>query len=123
LYFFKEALQDLAIQATLTTLNDGVELMQLLTTRLDNFPDILFLDLNMPRKTGFQCLAEIKADHKLTHLPIVIFSTSMDMEVVDLLYELGAHFYVRKPPEFSKLKQIIYNAKRPSKENFVLRAG
>lgn len=130
--FFKEALEDLLIAATLTTVNNGVDLMQLLTAQPGNLPDILFLDLNMPRKTGIECLSEIKADDKLTHLPVIIFSTSLDMDVVNMLYEKGARYYIRKPAEFSKLKQIIHKAitlvtapdqKQPAKENFVLRSG
>ena len=127
--FFREVIEDLPIAATLTTVNDGVELMQLLNAQPDNLPDILFLDLNMPRKTGFECLTEIKEDDRLRHLPVIIFSTSLDMDVVNLLYERGAHYYIRKPGEFAKLKEIIHKTislisnpdkKQPTKENFVL---
>ena len=52
--FFKEALEELPVSATLTTVNDGVELMQLLSFPSGELPDILFLDLSMPRKTGFE---------------------------------------------------------------------
>lgn len=129
--FFKEALEDLPMEVSLTTVNDGVELMKRLTQAGD-LPDILFLDLNMPRKTGFECLSEIKADEELSHLPVIIFSTSLDMDVVNLLYKKGAHFYIRKPGEFSTLKQIIHkaialitasNKEQPAKENFILNAG
>ena len=127
--FFKEALEELPINSTLTTVKDGVELMHLLNTELNDLPDILFLDLNMPRKTGFECLSEIKLSHKLKDLPIIILSTSFDHAVVNLLYKNGAHYYIRKPSEFSKLKQIIYEAisltttivqKKPDEEKFVL---
>ena len=129
--FFKDALEDLPMEVTLTTVNDGVELMKRLTQPC-KLPDILFLDLNMPRKTGMECLSEIKGDKELSHVPVIIFSTSLDMKVVNLLYEKGAHFYIRKPGEFSTLKQIIHmaitlvitsNKKLPPKENFVLNAG
>ncbi|MEO5891151.1 MAG: response regulator [Ferruginibacter sp.] len=127
--FFKEALEELPVDSILVTVNDGVELMHLLNSEPGNLPDVLFLDLNMPRKTGFECLAEIKTDKKLNHLPIIIFSTSFDHSVVNSLYEKGAHFYVRKPAEFSKLKEVIHTAlsltsgsatSRPAKENFIL---
>lgn len=127
--FFKDALEGLPVAATLITVNDGVKLMNLLTGLADKLPDILFMDLNMPRKTGYECLLEIKMNSHLKHLPVIIFSTSLNSEVVDLLYEKGAHYYIRKPGEFSMLKKVIYkaltmigkeNAKRPAKEKFML---
>lgn len=127
--FFKEVLEELGIDTTLTVVNDGVELMRLLSKKTDSLPDVLFLDLNMPRKNGFECLLEIKLDDKLKHLPVVIFSTSLDMQVVNLLYEKGAHYYIRKPGEFSKLKKVIHEAltvtsktkaEQPAKEKFIL---
>lgn len=108
--FFKDALEELSISATLSTVNDGVQLMNFLTAKADNLPDALFLDLNMPRKSGLECLSEIKLTDNLKGLPIVIFSTSLDKEVVDLLYQKGAHYYVRKPGEYDKLKKIILEA-------------
>ena len=127
--FFQEVLDELGIAATLTIVNDGVELMHLLSKKTDTLPDVLFLDLNMPRKNGFECLLEIKLNDKLKRLPFVIFSTSLDMQVVNLLYEKGAHYYIRKPGEFSKLKKVIHEAltitsqtksAQPVKEKFIL---
>ncbi len=127
--FFKDALDGLPVSATLITVNDGVKLMTLLTSLADKLPDMLFMDLNMPRKTGYECLLEIKMNSHLKHLPVIIFSTSFNSEVIDLLYEKGAHYYIRKPGEFAKLKKVIYkaltvvareSAKRPAKEKFLL---
>lgn len=95
----------------------------------ENLPDILFLDLNMPRKNGIECLTEIKQTEDLKDLPVIIFSTSLDMTIVDQMYEKGATYYIRKPGDFSKLKKVIGNAltvtaennyKQPSKEHFIL---
>ena len=127
--FFKEALEELPVASVLTTVNDGVELLHLLTTKSNILPDILFLDLNMPRKTGFECLSEIKLDEKLKQLPVIIFSTSFDHEIVNLLYDMGADYYIRKPGDFTKLKKAIHEALtitaqkkdiRPEKEKFVI---
>jgi len=98
--FFKEALEELPLTTTLLTVNDGVQLMELLTKNQEKLPDIIFLDLNMPRKTGYECLAEIKHNKALQHLPIIVFSTSFDPNLINSLYEKGAHYYVRKPGEF-----------------------
>jgi len=57
-FFFREALGELPFMSTLTTVNNGVELMNRLTDQSYHLPDILFLDLNMPLKTGIECLME-----------------------------------------------------------------
>ena len=109
--FFKDALDELPLSVNLVTVNDGVELMNfLLANPLESLPDIIFLDLNMPRKSGFECITEIKLIDKLKHLPIIIFSTSLDLNIVDLMYEKGAIHYIQKPGDFSKLKKVIENA-------------
>jgi DNA-binding NtrC family response regulator len=108
--FFEDALEELPISATLLTLNDGVQFMNFLSAKSDNLPDALFLDLNMPRKSGFECLSEIKLIDKLKDLLVIIFSTSLNMKVVDLLYQNGAHYYIRKPEEYDKLKKVILEA-------------
>ena len=80
--FFKEALEDLPFSATLFTVSDGVQLMNYLSAKTDILPDALFLDLNMPRKSGYECLSEIRSVDKLKDIPIFIFSTSLDLDVV-----------------------------------------
>ncbi|HLP21550.1 MAG TPA: response regulator [Chitinophagales bacterium] len=126
--FFKEAIEELPIEANVTTVRDGVELMHHLNSNVLK-PHALFLDLNMPRKNGFDCLAEIKKSEALNHIPVIIYSTSFDTEVVNVLYENGAQHYVCKPGDFLKLKQVIYEALTmvaadktapPSKDNFVI---
>lgn len=126
---FKDALEELSVSAALTTVFDGDQLMQLLTKEDALLPDVLFLDLNMPRKNGFQCLEEIKKDAKLNKLPIIIFSTSYEPDIARKLYQDGAMHYIQKPNEFSKLKNVIFdaitvaskrNSTQPSIEGFVL---
>jgi DNA-binding NarL/FixJ family response regulator len=85
-------------------------LMQLLVDKKNKLPQVLFLDLNMPRKNGFECLSEIKKNQSLKGLPVIIFSTSYDTDIVNLLYNNGAHFYISKPNEFDKLKKVIQTA-------------
>ena len=105
--FFKEALNELLISTHLTTVHDGEQLMHLLHDETSELPDVLFLDLNMPRKNGFECLSEIKQSKKLKRLTVIIFSTSFEQEVVNLLYKNGAQYFIRKPSEFSQFKKII----------------
>ncbi|QDW22896.1 response regulator [Flavobacterium sp. KBS0721] len=128
--FFKEALDELTLPVSLVTVNDGVQLMDFLADHSrDNLPDLLFLDLNMPRKNGSECLKEIKESENLKNLPVIIFSTSLDNSIVDVMYAKGATYYIRKPGEFSQLKKVIENAlilasqnnfKQPRREQFIL---
>jgi CheY-like chemotaxis protein len=128
-FFFKAALEELSVSAKLTTVNDGVRLMQLLSEKETLPPDVLFLDLNMPRKSGIECLSEIKTIDKLMNIPVIIYSTSLNMEVVDLLYQKGAHYYICKPGEYDKLKKVILEAvtlaaqnklTQPARDKFIL---
>ena len=128
--FFKDALEELPVNVQLETVYDGVELMQHLTTKR-SLPDAVFLDLNMPRKNGFECLSEIKSNEQLKALLIIIFSTSFNPEVIDSLYEKGADYYIRKPGDFAKLRAVIHEAVKiaakkspgkPEREKFVLEA-
>jgi len=105
--FFKEAVNDLSMKNKLTTVHDGEKLMHLLNNESHVLPDVLFLDLNMPRKNGFECLAEIKRNKRLKDLHVVIFSTSFEQEVVNQLFESGAQHFIRKPSEFTQYKKII----------------
>jgi CheY-like chemotaxis protein len=127
--FFKEAVGESLSSIHLTTVHDGEQLMKLLINETNELPHILFLDLNMPRKNGFECLSEIKQNKKLKELPVVIFSTSFEQEVVNLLYKNGAQYFIRKPSEFSQFKKIIQqslalimkeNIYQPGRENFVI---
>jgi CheY-like chemotaxis protein len=106
-FFFKEALEELPIKANLTILNDGEQLMKSLIADGNSIPDVLYLDLNMPRKNGFDCLNEIRRNVKLQHLPVIIFSTSFDMEVINQVRKSGANLYICKPAEFESLKKTI----------------
>ena len=128
--FFKEAVEELQLPTKLSSLHDGEQLMQHLKNETNKLPDVLFLDLNMPRKNGFECLSEIKLDQRLKQLPVIIFSTSFEQEVVNLLYKNGAEYFIRKPSEFSQFKKIIHqtiitlivpqNITQPTRENFVI---
>src|ERR1017187_9307873 len=127
--FFKKALAELVIPTSLIAVHDGEQLMHLLINETPELPHILFLDLNMPRKNGFECLTEIKLSKKLKQLPVIVFSTSFEQEMVNMLYKNGAQYFIRKPSEFLQFKKIIQQAltlvvqgdiSQPNSENFVL---
>ena len=126
---FKEALAELPVTVNLTVIDDGEQLLDLLNKKGKQLPDVLFLDLNMPRKNGFASLGQIKRDEKLLNLPVIIFSTANDQAKVKMVFRDAAHYYIRKPAKFSELKEVIYralsliaegNMQLPKEENFVL---
>ena len=73
---FKDALEELPLSTSLAIVHNGEQLMHFLNTQMATPPNVLFLDLNMPRKNGLECLTEIKLNKNLAQLPVIIFSTS-----------------------------------------------
>ena len=114
-FFFAKALNEIPIKTQFTAVDDGDQLMNYLTENPENIPDILFLDLSMPRKTGFECLTEIKENKKWKDVYVVMLSTSYtkdinyEQKMIDMLYGIGAQKYIRKPSEFIQLKQVIHD--------------
>jgi CheY-like chemotaxis protein len=112
-FLFREALSELPFKTSLDIVNDGEQLMVYLADKTPPLPSVLFLDLNMPRKNGFECLSEIKFNDAYKELPVVMFSTSYprDMhyenDIMKLLYKIGAWDYIRKPENFNQLKDVI----------------
>lgn len=101
--------------------------MDYLVKHSDDLPYLLFLDLNMPRKNGNECLNAIKSNAKFRSLPVVIYSTSLRDEVADVLFNNGAHYYLHKCNyvELVKSLQKIFNMmskdkNRPTRDKFIL---
>src|SRR5680860_1272639 len=105
--FFREALEALPTSTSEKVVNDGEDLMLPLPTTDAKLPQVLIRDLNMPRRSGFQCLSEIKNNTRLEKIPVVIISTSYDPDVADALYQNGVSYYIRKPIGFSQLQDLI----------------
>ncbi len=108
--FFRSALEAITIPTQLATVVDGEKLMEYLSSNIDQLPDIIFLDINMPRKNGIECLYEIKQNKQLKYLPIVMFSTSNSKDMIGLVFKNGVDIYISKPSSFSELKQVIFHA-------------
>jgi len=126
-FFFEKALQDVSIPNLLTTVKDGQELMDYLLKNSDHLPDVLFLDINMPRKKGSECLTEIKFDAKLKALPVIIYSTNFQDDIADEFYKTGAQYYLQKRdfPDLAKSIQLVLtmlaeNPNQPSRDKFVI---
>ena len=105
--FFKEAIQALAPSVKLTTSNDGVEMFSILEKSAAVKPDLIFLDLNMPCKNGFECLEELKSSEEWKEIPVLIYSTTANIEQVNRTYQKGANLYIQKPHSFDGIKNTL----------------
>ncbi len=126
---FKDAINEVKVKTKVTMVNDGVQLMEYLQETEDELPHIVFLDLNMPRKGGIECLKEIRTDAKLKDLSIAIYSTSASEEDIEDTFIKGANIYIKKPNDFTTLVKVLsevitinwqYHTSDLNKENFLL---
>jgi CheY-like chemotaxis protein len=127
--FFKEAFQEIKVKTKVTTVNDGLQLMNYLNDPETTLPNVVFLDLNMPLKNGMECLDEIRSNSRLRNLAVAIYSTSSSEEYIEEAFVKGANIYIKKPNDFSLLKVILeqvinmnwqYHTSGLKKETFLL---
>ena len=106
-----EALKEARVLNSMTVAADGVEAMALLRREgryaASVRPDLILLDLNLPRKDGREVLAEIKADASLKRIPIVVLTTSQAEEDVVSAYDLHANCYITKPVDFRQFIKVV----------------
>lgn len=105
--FFKEAFEEVKINYRISAFNDGEQLMDHLYDDTNPLPDIIFLDLNMPRKSGIECLKEIRANDRLKKISVAIYSTSSSEQDIEDTFVSGANVYIKKPNDFNMLKKIL----------------
>lgn len=105
--FFREALQELGFPFVLETAGNGFELLKSLTVQDSILPHLIFLDLNMPGKSGKECLLEIRALSRLSQIPIIIFSTSSSLYDIDDTFRNGANLYIQKPSGFGLMVILL----------------
>ena len=107
----KEALKDAKVSNTLHVVEDGVAALDFLYRRGEYAtaprPDLVLLDLNLPKKNGREVLEEVKQDPQLKMIPVVILTTSQAEEDVLRAYSLHANCYITKPVDFSKFIKIV----------------
>jgi two-component system, chemotaxis family, response regulator Rcp1 len=107
----REALEDTKVHNNLSVATDGVEAMAFLRKEGKYadapHPDLILLDLNLPRKGGREVLAEIKADEKLRRIPVVGLTTSEAEQDIVESYNLHANCYVRKPVDLDAFIQVV----------------
>lgn len=102
-----EVLKMQKIKLDIATANDGVEAMQYLNSNAQKLPDLILLDLNMPRKNGHEVLNEIKNNEAYRHIPVIILTSSKACEDIDASYHRGANCYISKPVGFDEFKKVV----------------
>jgi chemotaxis family two-component system response regulator Rcp1 len=107
----KEALKDAKVQCDLHVVEDGVEAMAYLRKRGRHLqavrPDIILLDLNLPRKDGREVLTEIKTDQELLSIPVVVLTTSKAEEDILRAYNSHVNCYITKPVDFEQFVKVV----------------
>ncbi len=106
-----EALKEAKVYNRLSVVDDGVKAMEFLRRTGPYadapFPDLILLDLNLPRKDGREVLAEVKADPELRRIPVVVLTTSQAQEDVLRAYDLHANCYISKPVGFEQFVTVV----------------
>jgi len=108
----REALRDAKVHNHLHVVEDGVELLAFLRREGPKYadaprPDLILLDLNMPRKDGRETLTEIKGDRRFRRIPVVVLTTSQADEDVLHAYDLNANCYIAKPVDFLQFTEVV----------------
>jgi CheY-like chemotaxis protein len=107
-FFFSIALEEMLFNSNLKLVTDGISLIDYLESTNENtIPDIIFLDLNMPRKSGMEVLKEIRSSRRYDTICIAIYSTTDTDDQVDRALDAGANIFFRKPSEMEKIKEMI----------------
>ncbi|HZK61527.1 MAG TPA: response regulator [Anaerovoracaceae bacterium] len=107
----QEALKDAKVRNTLRVVNDGVEALEYLrhVGKYKNVPrpDLILLDLNMPRMNGLEVLSEVKTDDKLKQIPVVMLTVSKNEEDILNSYSLHANCYITKPVDLDQFLNVV----------------
>jgi len=104
---FMEAFKSIRMNTEVQMFRDGIELMEYLNEASLPLPQLLFLDLNMPKKSGLECLTEIKKIERLKNLTVVIYSTSSSEKDIEDTFLKGANIYIKKPAHLTVLKKTL----------------
>jgi CheY-like chemotaxis protein len=103
---FVEAMSEIDPSASVITVEDGDKLVNALANQ-EHVPDLIFVDVNMPRRGGKECIMEIRQNSRFKGVPIVIYSTTLSHHDIDDAWDKGALCFMRKPDSFTLLKKNL----------------
>lgn len=106
-FLFEDCLRNVSSDVELHTAEDGAAALAWLQNNLQSLPDVIFLDLNMPRMDGKQCLLEIKRQEELKGIPVFIYTTSSNPKDIEDCLNGGAKCVITKPTDVDHIKEII----------------
>jgi CheY-like chemotaxis protein len=108
----REAFSEQKVGNVLSVVSDGVEAMKFVRGEGEyagrERPDLVLLDLNLPRKSGAEVLAEIKSDPELATIPVIVLTTSSSQEDIMGSYRMHANAYITKPVDFERFREIVH---------------
>ncbi|KRD12114.1 hypothetical protein ASE21_21380 [Flavobacterium sp. Root901] len=105
---FAEVLREVSQAVNLREITGGEELCNILNDNPEPMPDVIFLNINMPVKNGFECLQEIRSrNDQLRDIKIIMYSTSQNPDSIYTALELGADFYAVKPADVASLRSLL----------------
>ncbi len=131
-YLFISAVRDVNPEINVVVAENGSALLEMMKSASTNFPDVIFLDINMPVMNGKDCLQALKQDPAFRNLPVIIYSTASLKREIESTYKLGAHYYFQKPDDYKDLRDFLNNlcnqnspdiSVRPAPANFFITAG
>lgn len=110
----REALKNASVPVQITVARDGVEAMAYLhdSERDAALPDLMLLDLNLPRKNGREVLAEVKTSPHLRQIPVLVMTSSQSDEDINQAYALNANCYITKPYDFHEYVNVVHSIER-----------
>jgi CheY-like chemotaxis protein len=120
---FADVLKEVDAHMRFEHASNGMEALELLSKRASHLPDMIFLDLNMPRMNGKECLREIKANGNYKHIPVIIYTTSSLSADIEETFIMGATCFVTKPTSVKELKKILSTIRFASGPDLVKRCA
>jgi len=119
-YFFSYALAEISLKWKCIFAEDGIKALECLKG-MDNLPEFIFLDINMPKMDGWECLKALKAQQRLRGIPVIMYSTSQREEDKLKALSLGAAYYLQKSMDINTLSsELIMSIKIAEEKSSVL---
>lgn len=104
-----EALQSAKVANQVTVVRDGAAALEHLRANRNNYPDLVILDLNLPRLSGHEVLATMRADESMRRIPVAVLTTSSAESDIEKTYDLGANCFLTKPVDIDQFIHVVHS--------------